>query len=287
MASLVCQSTDYNRSRVKTDMPDDPAAHCLWWKEDSRIEYRQNVAGNDATTGESEFAATTKAFSNWQRIFDGCASLGFSEGPKTSTRLVGHDPQSTRNENVILYRARLCKSFLGSSDICWRDDNCGNTYDCWQHNIGTIGLTTTTYIPSTGQILGADVELNAASFVFTTVDAPVCVSKVFNQSCVATDVENTMTHEIGHLLGLAHTGNVSSTMSVSAPAGELSKRNIDPGSEAFICTVYQKGAYSEDCVLSVVPSELGKVAQGCSAVAQGPLGACLLLLGVLRRGRKH
>jgi uncharacterized protein (TIGR03382 family) len=127
--------------------------------------------------------------------------------------------------------------------------------------------------------------------VFTTVDSPPCVYDKyapdfgFNQSCVATDVQNTLTHELGHAFGLDHTTYAGSTMNATAPAGETSKRSLDQGTSQFICDVYPKGAPARDCVISTVDQELGQKA-GCSATSAAPFGAFAVLGWALMRRRR-
>jgi hypothetical protein len=69
---------------------------------------------------------------------------------------------------------------------------------------GAAGLTTVTYVDDEsssrdGEIVDADVELNGEQFTIsfdgTTEGGPNCVS----------DLANTLTHELGHVMGLDHT----------------------------------------------------------------------------------
>ncbi|MBI3182061.1 MAG: matrixin family metalloprotease [Myxococcales bacterium] len=280
-AALGIPNAPYVRSRVD---PSDPDSHCLWWKDGTVIEYRQGANGNPDTPGETELAAITRSAQTWQAVMDECGSLTLKEGSRTSSSKIGHDVGRADNENVMLFRTAFCTDKVGPSDQCWRLDDCMNRYDCWAYARGTIALTTTVFERSTGIIYGSDVELNAGSFVFTTVDAPPCVPPAFTQSCVATDVQNTMTHELGHLLGLDHTTYPGSTMNPSAPAGETSKRSLDPGTKQFVCDVYPKGRASRDCVINPMPAALGPAAGGCAA-APWSVAAPALLLGMLRRRR--
>ncbi len=285
--SLAIPDAPYVRSRVSND----PNAHCLWWREGTTIELRQNDRGNPDTTGETEFAAVSRSFQTWQQVMDECGNLSFREGARTSLREIGHDPTRDDNENVVLFRTEYCPQKVGSSDLCWRLDTCMNQYDCWAYGRATIALTTTTYERTSGTIYGSDIEANAYSFVFTTVDAPPCPQGFYTQSCVATDVQNTFTHEIGHLLGLDHTARAGSTMNPSAPAGETSKRLIDSGTRQFVCDAYPKGRPSRDCVINPIPPSLGSAAGstpfGCAAVGSAPGMAALLALAFsLRRGRR-
>jgi hypothetical protein len=140
-------------------------------------------------------------------------------------------------------------------------------------------MTTTSYDPQTARILDADIELNARSFIFTTVDAPVCVAPNYSQSCVATDVQNAVTHEVGHLLGLGHTTTAGSTMAARADPGEITKRTLDPGTRQFVCDVYAKGKPAKSCEIVKVDLALGSRATGCATepLSLTALGALLLV----------
>lgn len=279
LAVLLAQ-TGYVRSRVDDD---DPRSQCLWWDEGTVIALRQHVDGNPENAGDTEFAAISKAVATWQAEFARCGNLTLRDGDRTTTRAVGYKP-SGGNENVALFRLSKCSDKVAANHACWADDDCGNQFDCWQHANSAIAITTTSYNPETGRILDSDIEFNTPSFIFTTVDAPACVAPAFNQACVATDVQNTATHELGHLLGLGHINVSSSTMSSRANAGEISKRTLDPGSKAFVCEVYPKGAPSRPCKVVPYDGTLGKV-PGCSAApaALWPLTA----LGWLARRRRR
>ncbi|MBL8913151.1 MAG: matrixin, partial [Archangium sp.] len=185
----------YVRSRVDDK---DPASQCLWWIENTRIELRQNNDGNPENAGDTEFNAISRAVTTWQTQLNSCSSLTLVEGARTTTRKAGFFDKET-NENVALFRLRKCNDVVPAGDACRlpENDNCGNNYDCWQHQEGAIAITTTSYSPTTGRILDSDIEFNTPSFVFTTVDLPPCLSGQANQSCVAADIQNTTTHELG------------------------------------------------------------------------------------------
>jgi hypothetical protein len=74
------------------------------------------------------------------------------------------------------------------------------------HDPSAIGLTTVMYVntpgrPGDGTILDADVELNNVDYTFTTDPA----NAVPRDNTQLADLENTLTHELGHVQGLAHT----------------------------------------------------------------------------------
>lgn len=284
--ALLGSTAPYVRSKVDTGVTNDPNAHCFWWEGGSTFTYHQSQAGNSATTGDTEFTAIHNAFNSWQQVMDQCGSLTLAEGPRVTSRDVGYDQTAGAvNQNIVVFRDISCNIAAPSSDPCHQEGFCGNKFDCWWYPAGTIALTTSTYDTNTGKLYDADVEFNAARFVFTTVDSPMCASQPYSQSCVAYDVQNTMTHEAGHVIGLDHTDAPGSVMNPTAPVGELSKRTIDSGSRSFVCDVYPKGAKAVDCVATKPPPSGGCSATG--AAGSGLLGAAAVALGLVRALRRR
>lgn len=283
VAFALAQCAPYTRTKVDDA---DPKSHCLYWREGTTVEWRVNDQGNPETTGDTEFSAVAKSLATWQAELTACGSLTLKVGAKTTSRATEYVKGSATNQNVVLWRFQACTQIVGASDGCWKEDDCGTKFDCWQHQPGALAITTTNFEPSTGRILDADVELNTPSFVFTTVESPACVKPLYNQGCVASDVQNTMTHEFGHSLGLAHSCNSNSTMYASAGPGELGKRVLDTGSKAFICEVYPKTGESKDCVEKVV-TPLTKPGCGCQSGPGVVLLGLALLLGVPRPRRER
>ena len=238
------QCAPYTRSRTNDINPNAP---CLFWRENSQIEWRINDQGNPENVGDVEFVAAEKALAVWQAELTACGSLTLSVGPRTASRLAAWDKNSSTNLNVLLWRFQRCSAVAPANDSCFNDGSCGNKYDCWQHSNLALAITTTSFEPSTGRIADADIELNTPSFLFTTVDSPPCVSPNFMLTCVATDIQNALTHEFGHSLGLAHNCQAGSVMSAMTVPGELSKRVLDPGSKLAMCEIYPKGKASVSC----------------------------------------
>lgn len=274
--------SQYSRSHVDLG---DPSSQCVWWVEDSVITYRQGAAGNPETPGETEFAAVAAAFATWNTQLERCGSLRLVEGPRTQSRAVGYDAKSASNENVVLFRLTDCDDVVPAGNACLAKGTCGDTFDCWEHANGALALTTTSYNPDTGRIYDSDIELNTRRFIFTTVDSPPCVSPNFNTSCVASDVQNTITHEAGHLLGLTHFNVAGGTMNAQANPGELIKRTLDDGSKQFICDVYPAGRPAKTCLLPAYDGELGKPKPGGCAAAPGLGWLAVGLYGLRRRRR--
>jgi len=240
-------SDPYVRSRVQSN--GDPALWpCLWWGT-SGVQFDQSDLGNPVT-GEASFAAVSSALASWQAVMSSCGSLNLSEGARLASRSIGYDPGSSANPNLILFRTRSCSSVVPPDDPCLSNGDCGNQYDCWPYGANVIALTTTHFKIESGQILHADIELNAAprpyGYYFTTADAPPCTT-TFSQSCVAWDIQATMTHEFGHSLGLDHTSYPTSIMTPTSNMGDTWKRTIDAGSRQFVCDIYPAGLPPRDC----------------------------------------
>jgi hypothetical protein len=95
---------------------------------------------------------------------------------------------------------------------------------------GALAVTLTTHESFTGEITDADIVLNASAFRWT----------VAGRSCEqGYDVQNVLSHEIGHALGLAHEPDVrAATMFPSSPQCETQKRDLDDDDIAGLDYLY-------------------------------------------------
>jgi Matrixin len=273
---LLGQSVPYVRTKT------DNGSHCLRWPVSAgargTISFVQSNVG-DPILGQGAFDAVSRSAQTWETQLQACGNLDLVEGAHSASRSVGYT-QGGQNENLILFRSELCPAVVPAGDPCIAALTCGNVYDCWEHGATTVALTTSSYVIASGEVLDADVEINAATATPTIVDSPPCSPGSISTSCVANDVQNAATHELGHFLGLDHSPDASSTMYASEPLGETSKRVLDSGSKQFVCDVYPSGQASRDCTSSGDG--------GCSSAggtgAVGP-GLLLLLAFVTRRAR--
>jgi hypothetical protein len=102
-----------------------------------------------------------------------------------------------------------------------------------------FGLTLVWHHPMTGQIYDSDMQINETLGAIT-----IC-----GDSCASdeVDLENVITHEAGHFLGLGHSDKEGSTMFASADAGETMKRSLENDDRSGICAIYGRlGAASCD-----------------------------------------
>lgn len=257
---------------------------CVTWS-DRNFDYRADAAGSAKIAGDSEFTAIDAAFSSWQAVSNSCSDFQFVRGARLPDGTVG---KGTESANLIIFRDVDCRDVVQPTDPCLADGSCGNAKRCWDHSSGTIGLTTVTYSTRTGIAVDADIELNSADFVMTTISSPPCTSGNEMPTCVAYDVQNTLTHEIGHAVGLDHVENPGSTMAPTAPVGETSKRVIDIGTANGFCSTYPRGQPPVPCdELAVQSSKI--IAQSTGSCAASSVGSwplvALLGLWLVRRSR--
>jgi hypothetical protein len=131
-------------------------------------------------------------------------------------------------------------------------------------------VTTIIYSTENGIIVDADIDFNNHDFYWTTTN---------DTTKVETDIENILTHEIGHLLGLDHSQDKEATMYDSTHKGELSKRSLHADDVLGLCVIYP---YAKTTPPGQGQGEVPKKVQGGCQVA--PLsgsswgGGLLLLL---------
>lgn len=285
----------------------DDGAHCLRWPVvagvTSQVTFVQSSAG-DYKLGSGLFDAVSRSETSWAAQASSCSSLVLLEGTHSPSRLIGYDPGGS-NENLILVRTTDCMRVVPSGDPCRTSQTCANAYDCWDQGAGLLAITLLTF-DSKGVLLDTDIEINGDISYLSLVDSPPCIAGNVTPPCVGNDVQNTVTHEMGHALGLGHSPDPTSTMYASAPLGETSKRVIDPASKQFVCDVYPRGLASRDCSLPDGGTDPGsgggtgggggggggtppgggpgiaRTTGGCAAVAGG--GAPVALLAALGLG---
>lgn len=150
-----------------------------------------------------------------------------------------------------------------------------------------FAVTTVWHRRSTGEILDVDIEVNEERGPYGICPAGGCSDRR------TVDLENVLTHELGHYLGLAHTTDPDATMFASAVAGEVHKRDLAEDDELGICTVYPNGFFEG---AACDPTPRGGLRldcdDGCAVARPGsgaPAPAWLALVGVaiLARARRQ
>ncbi|MFN7133221.1 MAG: myxosortase-dependent metalloprotease, MXAN_2677/MXAN_2678 family, partial [Myxococcales bacterium] len=223
---------------------------CLWWGA-REVPYAVNELGSARIAPDgSEFTAITASYATWNE--PSCSDMTLVEQPRTARTDIGFDQtQGAVNVNLVVFRDRSCRQAAPTSDPCWREGGCNNKFNCWEQSSETIAVTTTSFSNRTGEIFDADLELNGDGFDFTTATGAPCPAvqgDPASGSCVATDLANTVVHEVGHFLGLDHTDVADATMYRSADIGETKKRTLHEDDLACYCAMYPAGRPTVTCI---------------------------------------
>ena len=263
------------------------AGHYLYW-ESGCIFMTVDADGTKEVSGDGEFAVVDDSIKTWNDDTASCSYMVMMDAGKKAME-VGKD-----HVNVIKFRDQSwCRPAVDNDPA-----------RCYDH--AAAGITTATYIDDAsssrdGAIVDADVELNGVDFAIAvngqTLGTAPCKS----------ELQNTLTHELGHVHGLEHTclaagdpmridgsGNKvpSCATSLGNPAiteptmynfqdcGETKKETLEPDDINAICTIYPIAKDPKTC------EPVGSTG-GCCSTGGGPAGPAMLLgfvlLGLRRR----
>ncbi|HJZ86124.1 MAG TPA: matrixin family metalloprotease [Polyangia bacterium] len=223
-------------------------ARPLFWRA-TTVPYVIDAAGSDDIMDSSAFDAVQASFQTWQVS---CSYLGFRFDGKLPDAPIGYVPGGS-NVNAVK----------------WIETG-------WTSSSRAVAITLLTFQCTSGEIFDGDITLNGTFFHFTTSGAQG-----------AQDVQNTVTHEVGHLIGFDHSPDPESTMYADAPAGETKKRDLTADDIQGVCDVYPNGQPPPPAP----PSHHDDNFFGCAAFAGAPplcglvLAAALLLALAYRRWR--
>lgn len=133
--------------------------------------------------------------------------------------------------------------------------------DTWTHGNGgvdTLALTTLSFDQTTGAVLDVDMELNPT------------VSWSFTETPLADgyDFQTTITHEVGHMLGIAHSREASAVMSPQYEIG-TQRRQLSPDDASAVCTIYPNRV-QRTAAAGTVPATACNLAAGSSDASCQP-----------------
>jgi MYXO-CTERM domain-containing protein len=236
-------------------------------------------------TSDQVIAAATGAAAAWSSEVNPCTYLDLVVSASTGPTPV---PANDARNTLI----------FGSTNWCQLapDGTCEVDYDP-----SALAFTTDTANKNSGQIYDSDIQINAVDYTWADVDPDGGPS-------LDMDLQNALTHEMGHLIGLDHTCYDSTsgvaqpydaagqpvpacpaspevqatTMYPSANPGDTQKRTLAPDDQAGVCGIYPVGD---------PPAPPGS--DGCAcAVTSAPRGgapswaALTLLVAILVRRRR-
>jgi hypothetical protein len=250
------------------------AGHYLYW-ESGCVFVTVDADGTKEVAGDAEFAVIDQSIATWNNGIASCSYLQIiNQGTKAME--VGRD-----RINLIKFR-----------DVSWcRPATKDDPAHC--HPDSAAGITTATYVDDAsserdGAIVDADIELNGVDFAIS-----VNGQTAGTASCNA-ELQNTLTHELGHLLGLEHTclaagdpprvddqGNPVPLCSMATAAqqnatmfnfqecGENKKETLEPDDIAGACGIYPTARDPGTCDPVDAPG-------GCCNTGNAPAGPLAL-----------
>lgn len=272
------------------------AGNYLSW-ESSCVFVTADAAGTKQLPGDAEFDVIESAIATWNTAAEGCSYMRLRYEGLADVE-VGRDAV-----NVIKFR-----------DMSWCRPAVGND-PARCHPSSAAGITTVVYVddPSSdrdGAIVDADIELNGKDFSISNMGTTLGTAP-----CRA-ELANTLTHELGHLLGIEHpclaAGDpprvdhlgrsvpscnaimgdpeiTESTMYNIQDCDETKKATLEPQDVAAICEIYPAARDPGSCErVDLTPG-------GCCSASSRPLPALLAAglwalvagLGVARRRRRR
>ena len=139
----------------------------------------------------------------------------------------------------------------------------------WPYSEGALAVTLVTLNARTNELLDADLAFNIEKHHFRVLPDSVKDERRYD------DVQNTITHELGHVLGLMHNNATEDlVMYPSAPPGELIKRSLKIDDRDGLLSLY--GTAPEP--------KAGPLQVGCSTTSSSPgwLAVALVFFLLLR-----
>jgi hypothetical protein len=193
----------------------------LWWRSGC-IGYSLQKGSSDHVSFEVLAAATAASFQAWTGARCPLASNG-EVHPSIDVRDLGPVDCPSRGYD---------RSGPNHNVIAFHDDAWPYTKEGSSNVSITIALTTVMFNTETGEIYDADLELNSADHTII----PLTAGQTYDSNTF--DLQSVLTHEIGHVFGLAHAPSPSSVMYAYDEGHDLEKRTLRPEDVAGICTIY-------------------------------------------------
>ncbi len=290
---VVVLASQAARAYTRTPWDKDTKAGCLFWpeRELTFFVHRDCAPGVDR---QSCFRAVDAAFAAWTAPLG--TDLSFVDEGQTAN--TGAD----EHQNLVIWRTQDCAVAAPADAPCRaKDATCADLFNCWDETIhpvstdpgSAIAVTTVTFVPGTGQIVRAEIDLYAAPpflpsqqpFTFTVAESPRCGESVAPPDCVSTDIQSTLTHEIGHFIGLGHNEQDPNTiMFPSANMGKI-KRTLSPDDVKGVTDIYPRGEPVKTCVGGAISFAPAAESDGCACRNTSGAGAWIIVLalGAMRR----
>jgi hypothetical protein len=107
--------------------------------------------------------------------------------------------------------------------------------DEWRWDDRAVAVTLMTVDARAHAVLDADIVLNARQHRFKSLDTEAAGGPY-------DDLQNVLTHELGHALGLGHSARLDAAMYAQTTRGEVSKRALSPDDHEGVRALYPAAA---------------------------------------------
>jgi len=228
-----CQPADFATYCASLDPPSQ--ALPVWWR-NACVSYDIQRDASRQVPYETAVQSFAAAFSKWTGVT--CSDGALGSGPASV---------SVTNLGPVECDQVQYNSDQGNQHVIIFHD------DSWPYNDpnNTLGLTTITFNPDTGEIYDADMEINSTQPL--TVSGPLPADGY--------DFMSIITHETGHFFGMAHSGDDLATMFAHYIPGTTTMRKLTADDVTGICSIYP-------------PDGMREVAMSVAASGTIPEDAC-------------
>jgi MYXO-CTERM domain-containing protein len=266
-APIPCTFDVVDGERVFTEVPQP-----IYWPT-CFVGYHVNDQGYSGIESfDTVFGAIETAFDEWNRV----ETAGFAV---TAQGISDRQVPVINDQNLVTFvESDTCLQNFEGDTLCGWNDRAG-------YAPGALALASVSFDPANGEIVDVDLEVNAANWEFRILDD--------GPDGTMHDLQNTLTHEIGHFLGLDHchgdalTGEASCetvTMRAQAELGDTSMRSLSADDTAGVTEIYP--------LLGCEQPERDDPPKGCRCSASGrsgpaPVAGIALGLLLLRRPRQR
>jgi hypothetical protein len=257
----------------------------FYWSGSDCVTLVPNSAGSDDMAPAEALAAVQKAATNWDAAAAGCGYMSILIGPARADAVPGFTGQG-ENTNVVYWH----EDFWGA--------DADTPYPATNPALTNLRFVDDPAAQDSGRLVDADIELNGVNFRFTTGE---CAGRM--------DLENTLTHEMGHVLGLDHTCDDGSrhptpvddhgdpipacdgplpesvrlaTMYPFARACDTFMRTPEADDVRGVCAIYPLAEDPGTCG-PPDPAEIGS--DGCSCAVGGRPGGAVMFVAALLTAR--
>ena len=232
------------------------------------FEYSVDVGGSPDMDRPTLEGIITASFDAWLNVRCGGVAPGFEvrETPDASVCREAEYRGSGGNVNTI--------AFL--------DDWAAYDYDP-----AAFAVTTVWHVTATGEILDVDMQLNQTLGPYGVCPAAGCPGADTGTAEMA-DLQNIVTHEIGHVFGIGHSEMPGAAMYAVSRRGETDKRILRTDDTDAFCAIYPPGSLPSECAFPPIgglrldcPASSGGGGRCAVSHAErsGSLPAWALLLG--------